>query len=138
MDVMSIVKFQISIPEAVKAISQFKDNRLKAFSQVSEDLRSTAEETINQLLNLEMSLFLGEADQSDNMRNGFKERDFTLKGIGTIRIKLPQDRKSRFESSIIRKSERVDPRLKEDIAVLHLAGISNRTLVNRRLPTYSV
>lgn len=128
MDVMSIVKFQISIPEAVKAISQFKDNRLKAFSQISEDLRSTAEETINQLLNLEMSLFLGEADQSDNKRNGFKERDFTLKGIGTIRIRLPQDRKSRFESSIIRKSERVDPRLKEDIAVLHLAGISNRTL----------
>ena len=76
-----------------------------------------------------MSLFLEEADQSDNKRNGFKERDFTIKGVGTIRIMLPQDRKARFESSIIRKSERVDdPRLKEDIAVLHLAGISNRTL----------
>lgn len=128
MDFMSIIKFQVSVPEAMKAITQFKENRLKAFNQLSDDLRSSVEETFNQLLNLEMSLFLGQADQADNKRNGFKERDFSLKGIGTIRINFPQDRKARFESAIIPKSERLDPRLKEDIAVLHLAGISNRTL----------
>ena len=44
------------------------------------------------------------------------------------RINLPKDRKSRFESSIVKKSERIDPRIKEDLAVLHLAGISKRTL----------
>jgi putative transposase len=128
MDVMSIIKFQVSVPEAIKAIEQFKENRLKAFTQLSEDFRSSVEETMNHLLNLEMSLFLGEAEQSDNKRNGFRERDFTLKGVGTIRVNLPLDRKSRFESSIIPRSERLDPRLKEDIAVLHLAGISNRTM----------
>lgn len=128
MDFMSIIKFQVSVPEAVKALAQFKKNRLKAFNQLSEDLRTSVEDTFNHLLNLEMSLFLGEAEQADNKRNGYKERDFTLKGIGTIRVNLPQDRKARFESSIIPKSERHDPRVKEDIAVLHLAGISNRTL----------
>lgn len=128
MDFMSIIKFQVSVPEAVKALAQFRENRLKAFNQLSEDLRTSVEDTINHLLNLEMSLFLGEADQADNKRNGYKEKDFTLKGIGTIRINLPQDRKARFESSIIPKPERLDPRMKEDIAVLHLAGISNRTL----------
>ena len=128
MDVMSIIKFQISVPEALKALTQFKEDRLKAFNQLSDDLRTSVEESLNHLLTLEMSLFLGEADQSDNKKNGFKERDYTIKGLGTIRVNLPQDRKSRFESSIIKKSERVDPRIKEDIAVLHLAGISNRTL----------
>ena len=128
MDLMSIIKFQVSVPEAVKAIAQFRENRLKAFNQISEDLRGSLEATINHLLNLEMSLFLGEAEQADNKRNGFKERDYTFKGIGTIRVNLPQDRKSRFESSIIQKSEQIDPRIKEDIAVLHLAGLSNRTL----------
>jgi transposase-like protein len=103
MDFMSIIKVQVSVPEAVKAITQFRENRLKAFNQISEDLRSSLESTINHLLNLEMSLFLGEADQADNKRNGFKERDYTFKGIGTIRVNLPQDRKSRFESSIIQK-----------------------------------
>lgn len=128
MDVMSIVKFQVSVPEAVKAIAKFKENRMKAFDQLSEELRLTFQESLNQLLNLEMSLFLGEPDQTDNKKNGHKVRDYTLKNIGTVRINLPQDRKSRFESSIIKKSERVDPRIREDIAVLHLAGISNRTL----------
>jgi len=128
MDVMSIIKFQISVPEAVKAIAKFREDRLKAMDQFSEEIRLTIGETLNHLLNVEMSLFLGEADQADNKKNGFKERDYTIKGLGTIRINLPQDRKSRFESAIIKKSERIDPRIKEDLAVLHLAGISNRTL----------
>ena len=128
MEVMSIIKFQVNVPEAVRSISQFRDNRLKAFSQLSEDIRHSVEESINVLLNLEMSIFLGQPDQADNKRNGHKQRDFTLKGIGTVRINYPQDRKSRFDSAIIKKAERIDPRIKEDIAVLHLAGISNRTL----------
>jgi putative transposase len=128
MDAMSIIKFQVSIPEAVKAIAKFKENRLKALDQLSEDVRLTVGDTLNHLLNLEMSLFLGEADQEDNKRNGFRDRDYTIKGIGTVRLNLPRYRKSRFESSIVKSSERIDPRIKEDLAVLHLAGISNRTL----------
>ena len=128
MDAMSIIKFQVSVPEAVKAIAKFKEDRLKALEQLSEDIRLSVGDTLNHLLQLEMSLFLGEADQADNKRNGFRDRDYTVKGIGTVRLNLPRDRKSRFENSIIKSSERIDPRLKEDLAVLHLAGISNRTL----------
>ncbi len=29
-----------------------------------------------------MSLFLGDPDQNDNKKNGFKEKDYTLKGWG--------------------------------------------------------
>ena len=50
MDVMSIVKFQVSVPEAVKAIAKFKESRMKAFDQLSDELRLTFEESINQLL----------------------------------------------------------------------------------------
>lgn len=54
---------------------------------------------------------------------------------GGLSLRVPVDRKSRFESSIIPKSERIDPRLKEDMAALHLAGISTRDLemMSRRL-----
>jgi putative transposase len=41
---------------------------------------------------------------------------------------MPQDRKSVFQSDIIRANEQIDPRLKEDMAVLHLAGLSTRTM----------
>jgi putative transposase len=100
-------------------------------------LRATAQVSgaINELLNAEMNLYLGEPDQADNRRNGYKTRSYTLKGIGTVELRIPQARQSGFESSIIPKGERIDPRLKEDMAVLTLAGLSTRTLamVSRRL-----
>ena len=68
MDVMSIIKFQVSIPEAVRALAKFKENRSKALDQLSEDLRSSVQDPLNRLLNLEMSLFLGGPDQSDNIK----------------------------------------------------------------------
>jgi transposase-like protein len=50
-------------------------------------------------------------------------------------LRVPRDRNKKFSSSIIPKSEQIDSRLKEDLAVLHLAGISNRTLamVSKRI-----
>lgn len=132
---MGIIKLEISLPEAVKAVQKFKENRLKALEVLGEEFRDSVAKTLNQLLSTEMQLFLGEKDQSDNKKNGFKERDYTLKGVGTLRLKMPQDRKSLFSSHIIPKNEVIDPRLKEDVAVLHLAGISNRTMamISKRL-----
>ena len=43
----------------MKAISAFKNNRLKALEHFSNDVRESASHTINQLLNAEMTLFLG-------------------------------------------------------------------------------
>ena len=133
--IMGIIKVEISMPEAVKTISAFRENRLKALESLSAEVKSTVTEAVNNLLQTEMSLFLGEADQSSNKRNGYKEKDYTLKGVGTIRIKVPQDRKSSFNSSIVPKNESVDPRVKEDMAVLYLAGLSTRVLalVSKRL-----
>lgn len=137
---MGIIKIEISLPEAVKSVTRFKENRLQALESLSRELRDSASCAINQLLNTEMTLFLGKEDQSDNKRNGYKEKDYTLKGIGTIRVKMPQDRKAQFASTIIPKSEVIDPRLKEDIAVLHLAGISTRSLamISQRLLGISI
>lgn len=132
---MAIIKIEISVPEAVKAIKRFKENRIQALEEVSAGLKKSVSTAINELLNAEMNLYLGQPDQADNRRNGYKTRSYTYKGIGTVEIKLPQARKPGFESVIIPKSERIDPRLKEDMAVLSLAGLSTRTLamVSRRL-----
>jgi transposase-like protein len=98
-------------------------------SQVTEEVKGAVSTTINQLLNAEMEMFLGSPEQSDNRRNGYlPERTYTLKGIGSIRVKIPVDRKGQFQSSVIPKYERIDPRLEADMAILHLAGLSTRTL----------
>lgn len=133
---MAIVKLEVSIPELRKSIECFTKNRMTAFSQLTTDVRSAVALTMNQLLNAEMEFFLGSTEQSDNKRNGYlPEREYTLKGIGTIRVRVPVDRKGAFESNVIPTYERMDPRLKSDIAILHLAGLSTRTLsmISRRL-----
>ena len=132
---LSIVKFEINIPEALKSIAKFRENRVKAFEEFTSEVKQSVANAINQLLNAEMTVFLGGEDKADNKRNGYKEKEYALKGVGTVRLKIPQDRCSRFESAIIKKNEVIDPRLKEDIAVLHLAGISTRTMamISKRL-----
>lgn len=132
---MGIVKIEIKVPELVESIQQFKNNRIRALENLTQDLRTAISRTFNQLLNTEMTLFLGKADECRNKRNGYYEREYALKGIGCLRIRMPRDRYGRFASGILPAYEQIDPRLKEDIAVLHLAGISNRTLslISRRI-----
>lgn len=128
LNVGGFLKVELSLPELKKTLSAFKEDRLAALEALSEEVRASVSESMNQLLNAEMTLFLGQTDQQDNKRNGYQSRDYTLKGIGTLRLKVPVDRKRQFESHIIPKRERVDPRIKQDIAALHLAGLSTRTL----------
>jgi len=132
---MSIIKIEINMAEAVKVLKQFKKNRMQAFETLNNDIKLAVGDYINGLLNAEMSLFLGQEDQCQNKRNGYKEKHYTLKGIGTLLIRLPQARNKGFNSYIIPSGERIDPRLKEDMAVLSLAGISTRTLsmISKRL-----
>jgi transposase-like protein len=125
---VGIIKIEVSLPEATRAIGEFRRNRIKAFEAISAEVRSAVGGAINQLLQAEMSIFLGRPDQDANKRNGYQEREYALKGIGCVRIRMPVDRRRKFKSEIIRPNEQVDPRLKEDMAVLHLAGLSKRTL----------
>jgi putative transposase len=125
---MGIIKVEVSVPEAIRALEQFRENRLKAFDSLTTEVREAVGNAIDNLLHTEMSLFLGKPDQSDNKRNGYKEREYALKGVGCIRVRMPQDRLSRFSSEVVPRQEQIDPRLKQDMAVLHLAGLSTRTM----------
>jgi putative transposase len=125
---MGIIKVEIKIPELRRALEAFKTNRMSALEMLVTEIKDSAAGTFNQLLNAEMTLFLGSAEESENKRNGFEIRDYALKGIGSIGLRVPVDRKRKFASDIIPSREQIDPRLKEDLAVLHLAGISTRTL----------
>jgi transposase-like protein len=125
---MGIIKLEVNVPEAVQAVEEFRKNRIKAFEAITAEVKSAVSHAFNQLLQTEMTLFLGKSEQTGNKRNGYEEREYAIKGIGCIRIRMPQDRKSQFKSEIITPREQIDPRLKEDMAVLHLAGISTRTL----------
>jgi putative transposase len=132
---MAIIKLQVSMPEAIRALSEFKQNRVKALEGITTEVKSAITSVFNGLLHAEMDVFLGTPEQADNKRNGYEEREYALKHVGCIRLKMPVDRRSRFISTVVPPREQIDPRLKEDMAVLHLAGLSKRTLamVSKRI-----
>lgn len=132
---MGIVKIEVKMQELTQSLESFKINRLRSLEQVAAEIKSAVVHSFQQLLHAEMTLFLGQADQSDNKRNGYQEREYALKGVGCLRIRMPVDRRHKFQSVIFPPREQIDPRLKEDLAVLHLAGLSTRTLalVSKRI-----
>lgn len=132
---MGIIKVEISLPEAAKALEEFRREPKRTFELITNEIKAAVSNLFDQLLQTEMSIFLGHPDQKNNKRNGYYERDFALKGVGCIRVKMPIDRKRKFASNVIKPHEQIDPRLKEDLAVLHLAGISTRlmAMLSRRI-----
>ena len=131
----NIVKVEISFPEAVKAIQKFKNNRVAALGEFSNELKKSVQQFFENLIEAEFSAFLGGEEQSGNKRNGYAERSYALKGVGAIKLSIPRDRLSRFDSAVLPKNEVIDPRLKEDFAVLSLSGISMRNIemISRRV-----
>lgn len=125
---MGIIKVEIKVPELVQALESFKENRATALETLTNEIRHGVSDFFNAVLQAEMDLFLGRPDQSANKRNGFREKEYALKGVGCLRIRMPTDRKREFQSSVFPHREQIDPRLKEDIAILHLAGLSNRVM----------
>jgi putative transposase len=119
---------QLSLPEARGALEAFAANRLEALEAFSRAVRLAVADGLNQLMNAEMSVFLGKNDPQGNRRNGHTLRQYSLKGVGTVQLSVPRDRAGTFQSAVIPPREQVDPRLKQDLALLHLAGISTRGL----------
>jgi putative transposase len=133
---MSVIKVEIRLSELRSAVAAFKKSRKLALDLFTEEIRGAVSKGFNQLLSTEIDLFLGENPQEGNKRNGYHpERDYVLKGVGALRIRLPKDRLGNYESAIIPAKERVDPRIKAEVAMLQLAGLSSRTLamISKRL-----
>jgi transposase-like protein len=133
---MAIIKVEIRLGEVGKAVEAFRVNRKKALEDLAHEFRTAVSTTVNELLKAEIDVFLGQPDQKDNKRNGYHpEREYILRGIGGISIRTPKDRKGRFESNVVPAHERFDPRIRANMAVLHLAGLCTRTLsmISKRL-----
>lgn len=132
---MGIIKVEFNFPELREAIANLEQGRRNFFDLLTQEIKAATSNAIDQVLSSEMTLFLGKSEESGNKRNGYQVREYALKGIGGVSLRMPVDRRRRFESALIPKSEQIDPRLREDMAVLHLAGLSTRDLemMSRRL-----
>lgn len=140
MSAMGIIKIEISVPELKEALEEVEKTRKLFFEDLSRSLGEAAKSAIDQAMGLEIALFLGQKGQESNKRNGYRSRNFLLKGLGGITLSVPKDRRNEFKSKLIPEGELLDPRVKEDLAVFQLAGLSTRTLamVSQRLLGLSI
>jgi putative transposase len=130
------MELSISLRQTSRIFKGLKKDGVEVLGLVKEYLRSEVKKRLDALLELEITIYLGrdrheriQDGEEKNYRNGhLKERNFTIKGLGTFPVKVPRDRNGEFESRIIPKRRRSDWELKDDLQLLFLSGISTRKI----------
>ncbi|MEW6184080.1 MAG: transposase, partial [Bacillota bacterium] len=125
-----------NLPESARLFKEVMENPGKMFDILRIDMRERAEAAVNEMIKLELSLFLGrgryerpEDGKALNYRNGYTgAREYTVKGLGGIKVRVARDRKNEFRSRLIEKYDRYDKALGKDILAMFLAGMSTRNI----------
>jgi transposase-like protein len=126
--VLDLMKFVVKVRDVAALATLFRSSPGAAMQHVAEQMRDAMTATLERVMDAEIDLFLGEAAQAGNKRNGYVSRTFGVKGIGEVRVRVPRDRRGRFASSVVPPGRRYDEAIERDLALLHLAGLSTRML----------
>jgi putative transposase len=97
------------------------------------DVRESIGEYLSEMMGIELTHYLGrgyyERIAGDhNHRNGSYQRNFTLKGLGDIQVRVPRDRNGGYQTAIIPRSKQYEDEIRRDITLMFLGGISTRSL----------
>ena len=102
---------------------------------LDEFFRKHLENAVNDLLQAELTVFLGYEKHSSagwgsgNSRNGTYDRSFDTK-YGTLNLKIPRDRNGEFEQHLLPEYERRSDSLETTIIQLYRKGITTREIAD--------
>ena len=127
------MKVEISVPEVVAIFKEIQEQPERIFEMIRVEIRENVGEYLSKLMDMERTEFLErewyEHGQGEvNHRNGSYPRNFTLKGVGEVKVEVPRDRKGEFTTQVIPRSKRYENELRQDLSVMFLTGVSSRTL----------
>jgi len=128
------MKMEITVTEVFDLINEIKQQPNSLFEMIRTNVQETVGQYLSSLMSSELTNFLGRekyersSEGDNNHRNGSYPRNFTLKGIGEVGVKVPRDRKNEFTTEVIPRSKQYEDAIREDMSVMFLAGISTRTL----------
>ena len=127
------MKIKLSVPEFLQVCKAIRLRPERVFKMIRSEIREAVGHYLNEMMKGELTEYLGrqpyERKNSDgNHRNGGYHRSITLKGIGTVGVDVPRDRKGLFKSLVIPRSKQIEEELRKDICLMFLTGISTRTL----------
>jgi putative transposase len=127
------MEIKISVPEVVSLIKELQENPTRIFEMATMNVQKDVGNYLTNLMKAELTHILGrekyERGKGEiNHRNGSYNRDFCIKGIGEVAVKVPRDRKGEYQTQVLPRGKRYEDRITEDLSIMYLTGISTRTL----------
>jgi putative transposase len=129
------MKLEMTVSEVAEIFKEIQKQPEQLFEMLRMDIRETVGQYLTTMMNQELTHFLGRGvykrsqDQVDvNHRNGSYHREFTLKGIGEVHLKVPRDRKGDFRTQVIPRSKQYEEEISRDVSLMFLTGVSTRSL----------
>ena len=127
------MEIKISVPEVVSLIKELQENPSRIFEMATMNVQKDVGNYLTNLMKAELTHILGREKYErvtgeSNHRNGSYPRDFCIKGIGEVAVKVPRDRKGEYQMQVLPRSKRYEDRITEDLSIMYLTGISTRTL----------
>lgn len=134
------MEIKISVPEVVGLMKELQENPARIFEIVTMNVQKDVGAYLTGLMKAELTHILGREEYERgkgkcNHRNGSYPRNFCIKGIGDVAVKVPRDRNGEYQTQVLPRSKRYEDRIAEDLSIMYLTGISTRTLsmLSRRL-----
>ncbi len=134
------MKLEITVAEVKEIFKEIQEQPEQLFEMVRLDIKETVGQYLTALMNAELTHFLGRepyerGNGEVNHRNGTYDRNFTLKDIGEVKVKIPRDREGDFKTNVIPRSKQYEEEISRDLSLMFLTGISTRSLsmISRRL-----
>jgi putative transposase len=127
------MEIKISVPEVVNLIKELQENPSRIFEMATMNVQKDVGNYLTNLMKAELTHILGRepyerGNGRTNHRNGSYDREFCIKGIGEVAVKVPRDRKGEYQTQVLPRSKRYEDRITEDLSIMYLTGISTRTL----------
>lgn len=134
------MEIKISVPEVVSLMKEVQENPARIFEVVTMNVQKDVGDYLTNLMKAELTHVLGREEYerrkgTTNHRNGSYPRNFCIKGIGEVAVRVPRDRNGDYRTQVLPRSKRYEDRIAEDLSIMYLTGISTRTLsmLSRRL-----
>lgn len=127
------MKIEVSVSEVISVFKEIQTQPEKLFEMIRLDVREAVGRYLSEMMNAEMTHFLGRkpserSEEETNYRNGSYGRNFTIKGIGEVSVKVPRDRNGEYEARVIPRSKQYEAEIGRDLCAMFLGGVSTRTL----------
>ena len=112
---------------------------IESAEDIQEALKDLLGGTIKEMMEAEMDDHLGyeksQRSDSDDYRNGYKEKNVNS-SFGSMRIDVPQDRKSTFEPRVVKKRQKDISEIDQKIISMYAKGMTTRQISDTLMEIY--